>query len=142
MQEYQGKTYERAMTDDEKAWLRTWGQHDLIRANEEEFSGGAKEEVPSGDDPTTKSVLNPNADQRVVTEVLPDPEEPEAEEELDDYDEWTKAELEAEVAKRNADPENADHQVEVTGTGRNGSVLKEDLIKGLRVWDQESDTES
>lgn len=137
-QSYQGKTFDQALTDDQKAWLRSWGQYDLIRANEEEYSGGAQEEIPTGDDPYTKSALDPDADQR---SVMPDPTSDE-DEEADDYDEWTKAELEAEVAKRNEDPENADSQVVVTGTGKGGAILKEDLIKGLRVWDQENDTEA
>lgn len=88
-------------------------------------------------------MLDPNATQR---EVVLDTEEDEGDEddadEADDYDTWTVPELEAEVTKRNTDPENADSQVEVVGTGKNGAVRKPDLIKALRVWDQENDTEA
>jgi len=47
----------------------------------------------------------------------------------DDYDDWKVAELEAEVAER-------EPAVELTGTGKDGKVLKLDLIAGLRAWDR------
>lgn len=137
-QEYMGRTWDGPMSEDDKTWLKTWDQFDLIRANEEEFSGGATTEDPEADNPALKSALDPNATQRAA---LPDPETPD-EDDADDYDEWTVAELEAEVAKRNNDPENTDTPVEVVGTGSKGKVLKEDLIKGLRLWDSENITEA
>lgn len=134
-QEYMGKTWDGPMSDNDKTWLKTWDQFDLIRQNEEEFSGGATTKDPESNDPALKSALDPNATQRAVDL---NPETPDEDDEADDYDDWTVAELETEVAKRNNDPENTDTPVEVVGTGSKGKVLKEDLIKGLRVWDQEN----
>lgn len=65
-------------------------------------------------------------------------EDNELEDQDDDYDEWSKEDLEAEVENRR---ELGD--IRVTGTGKNGNVLKGDLIQALRSWDQENgDTES
>lgn len=47
-------------------------------------------------------------------------------------------ELEAEVERRNADRD-ADAIIEVTGTGRNGKVLKKDLIAALEADDEAGD---
>lgn len=54
----------------------------------------------------------------------------------DDYDRWKVSELEADVKARNEMPETTN--VEVVGTGANGKVLKEDLIKSLRLWDAQN----
>lgn len=62
-----------------------------------------------------------------------DIEEEEAEPD-DDYDDWTKLDLDNEVTARNAIEGTT--PVEVVGTGKDGNVLKPDLIKALRVWDQ------
>lgn len=64
------------------------------------------------------------------------PEDPEGFE--DDYDDWKTGELEAQVVAR---AEIA--PIEVVGTGAHGNVLKADLVKALRLWDQTNpDTES
>lgn len=70
-QEFMGKTFDEALTEDEKVWLQTWDKHDLIAANEAEYGDAG---VDQDDDD---------------------------EDEGDDYDSWKVAELEAEVAKRN-----------------------------------------
>lgn len=127
MQEYMHKTWDGPMSEDDKTWLRTWDQHALIQANEEEFLGEVHEEIVDRPDPTVKSALDPTADQRAVTEVLPD----EDEDDEDDYDDWKVSELQAEVDKRNA----AGSEIEVSGTGRDGKVLKADLIAALRADD-------
>jgi len=104
MREFMGKAFHAPLTDEEKEWLRSWDQHGLIQALEAE-------------------------DQEKQT-INPDPEET-PEDEDDDYDEWTLAELEEEVAKRDPSPE-------VVATGKGGKALKADLIKALRLWDQEN----
>lgn len=121
MQQYMHKTWDGPMSEDDKTWLRTWDQHALIQANEEEFLGEVHEEVMDRPDPTVKSALDPTADQRAVTEVLPDDEDDE-----DDYDDWKVAELQAEADKR---------ELEVTGSGKDGKVLKADLVAALREDD-------
>lgn len=56
----------------------------------------------------------------------------------DDYDEWSKEDLESEVDKRREIA-----PIEVTGSGKGGNILKSDLISALRAWDQENgDTEA
>jgi hypothetical protein len=54
----------------------------------------------------------------------------------DDYDSWKVAELETEVTARNEMPDTS--QVTVVGSGKDGKVLKSDLIDGLRAWDREN----
>jgi hypothetical protein len=55
------------------------------------------------------------------------------EDETDDYDEWTAADLKAEVESRNADGRDDDQKMAVSGT-------KADLIARLRADDEETDT--
>lgn len=56
----------------------------------------------------------------------------------DDYDEWKVGELEAEVAKRELIA-----PIDVVATGAHDKVLKADMVKALRLWDQTNpDTES
>lgn len=57
-------------------------------------------------------------------------------EEGDDYEDWKVAELQAEVDERI----NLGRSIEVTGSGKDGNVLKPDLISALRA-DDEADTE-
>ena len=103
------------------------------------------------DDSLTRSALDPTA--RVAdmspgrsetgAPQLVDPtrtenasEGDDGDEEGDDYDSWSKSELENEVTARDALEGTSD--VSVVGTGNNGNVLKPDLVKGLRLWDQEN----
>lgn len=59
-------------------------------------------------------------------DITPDPEP-------DDYDEWTRSELDDEIGKREKLA-----PVTVVGTGKNGNVLVTDLVKALRLWDAEN----
>lgn len=58
------------------------------------------------------------------------------EEEVPPYEEWDKADLEGEVARRNED-RGEDEQIVVTGTGKSGNVLKSDLVAALEADDAE-----
>lgn len=50
------------------------------------------------------------------------------------YDEWSKAELEAELDRRN-EARDEDSQIVVEGTGKDGNVLKADLVLALEADD-------
>jgi hypothetical protein len=112
------------------------GMEDRIRSNQARF--GAEEYAPEvPEDTLTKSALDPTA--RTGEPIVPvDAGAPEDEPVEDDYDTWSKADLETEVTARNDLADTSD--VEVTGTGKDGAVLKADLVKGLRLWDQENPT--
>jgi hypothetical protein len=97
------------------------------------------------DDTLTRSALDPTA--RVAdpaegtgtgSPVLVDPTNSGDAEDIegDDYDQWKVGELEAEVKARNDLPDTS--QVSVVGTGKDGNITKPDLVKGLRLWDQEN----
>lgn len=97
-------------------------------------SGGVDEATRYADDPAARTAEQvPSSGAPVL--VTPDAPPPPAEVE-DDYEEWKVADLETEVANRNELPNTG--QVTVVGTGRDGKVLKGDLIKGLRLWDQDN----
>jgi hypothetical protein len=137
--------WESALSDEDIAWLRTTGQpgmEERIQAHQAQYDVQVpEEEVP--EDTVTRSALDPTARSSTpaVTgdgPVLIDPREAgRVDDEIaDDYDSWKKPELEAEVKARNEMADTSD--VEVQGTGKDGAVLKEDLVKGLRLWDQEN----
>jgi hypothetical protein len=105
-----------------------------------DLSGGEDLATKYADDPTARRgepVQSPGAPQ-LIDPTNPDAEEmPPAEDvEGDDYDEWNKADLEKEVTGRNQMPNTT--EVTVVGTGKDGAVLKVDLVKGLRLWDEEN----
>lgn len=110
------------------------GMEERIAMHQAKFGGPEVPEVPG--DTLTQSALDPAA--RTGTPVTPGVTEvvelPEDDEEEDDYEQWSKADLESEVTARNALAGSGD--VTVEGTGSNGNVTKADLIKGLRLWDQ------
>jgi hypothetical protein len=141
--------WEKALSDEDIAFLRQSGIPDtegIIERHQAKFDAPvvADEFEP---DPVTKSALDPSAI-AIGDPVegigggspkLIDPTQAEVEVEDvdgDDYETWNKADLESEVDARNA-LENSG-EVEVVGTGKDGAVLKADLIKGLRLWDQEN----
>jgi len=137
------------LSDEDVAWLRQAGIRfgpngqaieDAIRENQ----GREYVEVEETDDPVLRSALDPAAGAGVPFANLSEEEQRaaldarstvESDDEDDDYDQWTKAELEDEAAKRDLD---------VTGTGKNGNVLVTDLVTALRADDreQQADTDS
>lgn len=130
--------WDQPLSEEDKAWLRQSGMpmvEQRIKANEEQFNQEpSTPDVPP--DTVTRSALDPTA--RVSEGPVPTGETPASgEDELDDYDDWTVAELNAEVTKRNDDAESEEDTVTVTGTGTNGAVRKPDLIAGLRAWDRD-----
>jgi hypothetical protein len=142
--------HEKAYSADDIAWIRQAGfanGEDMIRYNSEQF--GTKVEDPEIEpDMTLRTVIGAEARRpEDVTPVDPDtsaprevdPAEPTGDSEPvadDDYDSWKRAELESEVVARNEMPDTT--EVSVVGTGKDGNVLVSDLIKGLRLWDQEN----
>ncbi len=140
--------WEKPLSDEDMAFLSQAGipgTEDRVRMHQAKFKADVYQpETP--DDTLTRSALDAQA--RVADQVpgvegaiLVDPTDAgdapvEDEPEADDYDQWKVAELEREVAARNELPESG--EVTVIGTGRDGNVTKPDLIKGLRLWDQEN----
>lgn len=136
------------------AWLRQAGSvltEEQIALHQEGF-GEDVPELEDVEDQVTRSALDPTARRvdrvesdgaaQLIDPTKADPQgDDESSEEPDDYDTWNKTELENEVTARNVIAGGSDGKVtsvEVVGTGANGSVKKEDLIKGLRLWDQEN----
>lgn len=143
--------WDKALSEEDIAWLRQAGipgTAERIAMNVEQFKVKVPE-VETPEDTLTRSALDPEArradlvpgfDQtgapQLVDPTRPVDDAPDEEEEADDYDSWSKPELENEVEARNSLEGTSD--VTVVGTGSNGSVVKADLIKGLRLWDQEN----
>ena len=138
----------KALSDKDIAWLRQAGfmREEQITAHQAQFDAEVPEDEVPGDE-LTKSAMDPQARVAQPVEgtgagspVLVVPEDADApeddSEEADDYDRWKVAELENEVKARDDLPDTTN--VSVEGTGADGKVLKADLIKGLRLWDQEN----
>lgn len=143
--------WEKPFSEEDFAWIAQSGIPGLAeRAERHQERHNAKvPEIEVPEDTLTKSALDPQG--RAAESVahtgpqLVDPTKPvddaapvEEDDEGDDYDAWSKADLDAEVSARNALPETS--EVTVVGTGANGGIRKEDLVKGLRLWDQENPT--
>lgn len=145
--------WEKPFSQEDFAWIAQSGIPGLAeRAERHQARLGA--EVPESETPNdtlTQSALDPQG--RVANQVdgfdqlgapqLVDPtkpvaEVPEEDDEGDDYDSWSRPDLDAEVTARNDLPDTT--EVSVVGTGANGGIRKEDLVKGLRLWDQENPT--
>jgi hypothetical protein len=143
--------WEKPLSDEDIAFLRQSGIPDtegIIARHQAKFDVTVpEEEVP--EDTGTKSALDPSAtalgdpiegigqgSPQLIDPTKPVDEMADDEDEGDDYDQWNKVDLENEVEARNA-LENSG-PVEVIGTGKDGNVLKPDLVKGLRLWDQEN----
>lgn len=139
---------EKAYTEEDIAWIRQAGipfGEERIAQNAEKFGTKVPDaEVPDDESGILRQVVGADA-AGVVPEIDPESGAPRLvnpagdqtdDEPSDDYDQWSKKELEDEVAARNDMPETS--AVEVTGTGKNGNVLAADLIKGLRLWDAEN----
>lgn len=143
--------WDEKLSPDDITWLRQAGfmSEERIATHQAQFDATVPDpETP--DDTLTRDALDPTA--RVAeraegtgggSPVLVDPTgsgDPGSDEtedvEPDDYDQWKVAELETEVTARNKMPDTT--TVTVEGTGSNGHVTKGDLIKGLRLWDQEN----
>lgn len=131
--------WDKPLSREDVTWLRSSGMYSVeerIRANGEQFN---KEyaDAEAGTDEATQSALDPTSRtgqlaDNAVTPVDPT-EEPPAD---DDYESWKVQELEDEVKARNDLADTT--EVTVVGTGTNGNTTKPDLIKGLRLWDQEN----
>jgi hypothetical protein len=139
--------WEGPLSDEDVVWLHTTGQpgiEERIERHQAQFGADVPEiEVPA--DELSKSALDPTARSGELVESaggpkLVDPtkaDAPDDEDDSDDYDTWNKADLESEVEARNG-LDNRKTDVEVVGTGKDGAVLKADMIKGLRLWDLEN----
>jgi hypothetical protein len=77
-----------------------------------------------------------SGDELLIAQQQASTPEPEDDTFEDDYDSWKVAELEAEVTNRDAIEGTSN--VLVNGTGKDGKVLKSDLVYGLRAWDREN----
>lgn len=138
--------WDKALSEEDIAFLRQMGvqgTEERIAQHQAKFDASVPDEdIPN--DELTQSAGDPAArvGQPVETPGGPQLVDPRTQgaadiiDEPDDYDSWKVSELEAEVTARN-DMENTTN-VEVVGTGASGKVLKDDLIKGLRLWDQEN----
>jgi len=137
--------WDKALSNEDIAWLRQAGimsEEQIARHQEQHKAEVPEEDIP--DDETTKDALSAaRVRERVVTgdgpvEVDPTQSGPDAEEVVveDDYDDWKVKELEDEVVARDGMADTT--RVVVEPTGANGKVLKQDLIKALRVWDDEN----
>lgn len=142
--------WEKALSAEDIAFLRQAGipgMMERVEAHQAQFDAKVPE-VETLDDPATRSALDaqgrvadPVEGVGVVTLIDPldsgdAPDDDEDDEDLPDYDKWPVKELTDEVDARNA-MENTTN-VEVVGTGKDGAVRKPDLVKGLRLWDQEN----
>jgi hypothetical protein len=142
--------WEKSLTEADVVWLRQAGfmSENQIARHQEQF-GGEVPDAETPEDSLTKSALDPTARvaDRVSSESAPINTSPEPgsiqagdaldddeEAEPDDYDTWKVSELESEIPLRNEIP--GTDPVEVVGTGKDGKVVKADLIKALRLWDQ------
>lgn len=144
--------WSKELSEDDMVWLRQTGipgVEDRITKHQEQYGAPVQDpEVPN--DTVTRSALDPNAGADAATNLgtgpqKVDPREADPQEvdedEPDDYDTWSKVELDNEVTARNDLANKSDGTVsgvEVVGTGSNGAVKKEDLVKGLRLWDREN----
>jgi hypothetical protein len=142
--------WEKPLSPEDIAFLRQAGipgMMERVEVHQAQFDAEVPE-VKVPEDTLTQSALDPQG--RVANQVpefdqlgapqLVDPTKPSAEpdvvDEGDDYDQWKVPELEAEVKARNE--LEGTSEVTVTGTGTNGNITKPDLVKGLRLWDQEN----
>jgi len=142
--------WDEALTKDDITWLRAAGfmSEEQIARHQDQF-GGKVPELEFTDDGVTRSALDPEARVADPAEgrgdgapVLVDPTKPEGEKNtpeepvLDDYESWKMNELEAEWKARDDLKDTTD--VQVYGTGKGGAVTKADIVKGLRLWDDEN----
>ena len=136
--------WEAPLSEEDVAWIRQAGirTEDQIAAHQAQF-GEDVPELEEVEDGVTNSALDPAARVGIPAATGDGPVElvlTEESDEDDDYDQWKLPELRSEVADRNelaADREGVT-PVTVEGTGKEGAVTKPDLIKGLRLWDQEN----
>jgi hypothetical protein len=147
--------FEKPFSEEDVTWLRQSAvlSEEAIARHQAQFDAKVPK-VEETKDTVTQSALDPQARLRgefvgsesAAINISPDlgvqagdaiVEESEND---DDYDAWKVRELEAEVEARNKLAEDRDDvtMVEVTGTGTGGAVRKPDLIKGLRIWDDEN----
>lgn len=146
--------FDKPFGEDDVAWLRQAGflSEELIERHQARFDAGVPE-IEIKPDTVTQSALDPSA--RGRGEPVPGdshpvnvtPEAPKAgdavddgDEDADDYDSWKIGELRDEVEARNEIAKNREGvtRVEPVGTGKDGAVVKADVIKALRVWDAEN----
>lgn len=147
--------WEHPLSEEDINWLRQSGipgTEERLAKHQEQFGAEIPDaEVP--EDTVTQSALDPGARMRgefVGAESAPVNVSPEVgvqagdaietEDEGDDYDSWKVGELREEAIARNKIAETEDDVtlVEITGTGKDGAVTKADVIKALRIWDDEN----
>lgn len=144
--------WDEPLSDEDFAWIRQSGipgLEDRAVRHQERFKADVPDPSDTPEDILTRSALDPQgrvADRvpefsqlgapQLVDPTKSDEDNDESDEGDDDYDSWSKQDLENEVGARDAMPDTT--MVTVEGTGKDGNVLKPDLIKGLRLWDQEN----
>lgn len=94
------------------------------------------EEPPKAPEPGTFLSVHPDQVGFIAgTEGEVSTEDAEADDEVPPYEEWDKADLEAEVARRN-EGRDEDDQIVPEGTGKSGGVVKADLVTALEADDE------
>lgn len=143
--------WEKPLSKEDIAWVRQAGfmSEEQIQRHQDQFDAEVPE-VETTEDTITQSALDPQARLRgtpVAVDSAPVNVTPslnadaiEPDEEGDDYDQWKVAELKAEVEARNALAEQREDvtAVQIEGTGKDGAVTKSDVVKALRIWDDEN----
>lgn len=144
--------WEKPLSEQDIAWLRQTGIpgiEERIERHQNE-TGGEVPEVNQTEDTGTRSAFDPTSTRtQVVSDgasapinVTPSPEDvrTDTEDEGDDYESWKVAELKEEVAARNklSDEREDVTPISIEGTGKEGAITKQDVIKALRVWDDEN----
>ena len=143
------------LSEEDIVWLRQagiLGMEDKIATHQAKYKADVPEvEVP--EDTITQSALDPQGRAKgepvpsdgAPVNTTPEPGSVQAGDAIesdddDDYDAWKVAELSAEIDARNEIAEKRDDvtSVVVAGTGKDGAVRKPDLVKALRIWDDEN----
>ena len=125
---FNGKVFDGKLSADDKQWLLSWNQEELVQRNEDEFGVGSDARPASQDvrvhvsDATVSELQRLRAENANLRAQLEGPSEEDDEE--DDYDSWKAGELKEEAKSR--------------GISGYSNMNQEQLIAALRKYDAEA----
>jgi hypothetical protein len=126
---FNGRVFDGKLSAEDKQWLLSWNQEELIQRNEDEFGVGSDAKPPSQDlrvavsDATVSELERLRAENANLRAQLEGPSSTEDEDE-DDYDAWNMTELRAEAKSR-----------QVAGYS---NMKQDELVAALRKWDADN----